>query len=295
MRFHESYNVEDGEKFSSKIELKFFRHDDKESRDTTRERLNEDGDVDAHVRLTEGGRMHAKEEAEIESISQAVAFGSGRDRTQETALYHMAGKLPEITGLESLEELKSKVGASKLVIDSRLAFTLEGGNEYSTEATKALRENRLMKFMVEESDALAAQVGDVESSTYSRQAAQIATLVEKYIQIAPRFDKLAHDEEKEYENVMYRFMGTHQGVGECFLSKIIEKTKGVSERDRFVEVIEHGGFDFSEGFKVDITTPSGGTSPTVRISYAKDIGNEDVFEFDEEVPLETITQIACGN
>jgi len=85
---------------TSRIVLKFFRHGQKES---TKEIADND------ILLTEQGRATAMSKAEVDSIEQSVAFGSPRIRTQETAILKMAGKSEDITGNESLDELKEKI------------------------------------------------------------------------------------------------------------------------------------------------------------------------------------------
>ena len=87
--------------YTSKIELIFMRHEEKE---------NDKMKSDEEVRLTPAGRMHAKEKAVQDDIGQSMAFGSPRKRTQETAGLVMSGKLEEITGTETLEQLKEKTG-----------------------------------------------------------------------------------------------------------------------------------------------------------------------------------------
>lgn len=298
-------NHEGAEKISSKIAMKFFRHDEKESAIP-----GEPAKPDEEVRLTQKGRIHAKAQATLENIRQAVAFGSPRKRAQETAALHMAGAQDNITGLEDLDELKYKLTpvpavegvtvGSKLMVDQRLNFILEGDSEYSKAANKAFTEGRLMKFLVEESDVLATETGDVVNSTYTKMAASIASVVEKYLMIAPRFDKLVETSPKGYENEMQRFFGTHQSIGESFLAKIIEKTDGVEERDRFVKALKNKGFGFSEGFEIDIVTPENGGEAKIHVSYKKDaeekngeVVNEG-FLIDKDVPLELVHEIAEG-
>jgi hypothetical protein len=292
-------NQEQKEKFSSKIELNFFRHNDKEK--------NADkSKTDEEVLLTDGGRMDAISHAEDTDISQSVAFGSPRMRTQETAALHMAGAMEEITGEETLEQLKAKINAgrdatTKLTVDPRLNFVLEEGkNEYVDAAYKAFGEGRLMKFLVEESDQLAEKAGDNESSTFSRQAANVASIISKYLTIAPRFDGLVNggsNTGQSFEDTMKRFMGTHQSVCECFLAKVIEKTKGVEARDAFVKAVNNKGFDFSEGFKLELVTNSPGEEPKIKIEYkreAKSDGKEtedNNFEFNEEISKGVIEEI----
>ena len=51
--------------------------------------------------------MYSKAKATDGDISQSMAFGGPKERSQETAGLMMAGLKDEITGMESLEELKA--------------------------------------------------------------------------------------------------------------------------------------------------------------------------------------------
>ena len=89
------------------------------------------------MRLIPAGKIHAKEKAEMDDISQSMAFGSPRKRTQETAGLVMSGKLEEITGTETLEELKEKLdkdlplkSGSKIRADDRLNFEVDSASAY---------------------------------------------------------------------------------------------------------------------------------------------------------------------
>ena len=55
---------------------------------------------------------------------------------------------------------------------------------------------------------------------------------------------------------------------ESFLAKLIEKTKGIKERDRFVQALNNQGFDYAEGFDVEIRNKESG-EPIIHISYKK--------------------------
>ena len=59
-----------------------------------------------------------------------------------------------------------------------------------------------------------------KSSTYTTQAQAIASIIQKYYGIAPRFNELVQDESKNYEETMKRFFGSHQGVLESFLGQV---------------------------------------------------------------------------
>ena len=276
------------EKFSSQIRLRFFRHSEKEAK--------KEGQTDEEIRLTPGGRKLSAQKADIEDIGQAVAFGSPRKRAQETAGLVMAGKLDEITGEESLEELKAivdndlKVG-SKIATDKRLDFILDAKSEYGKKAHEAFGQKRMLKFLVEESDQLAKELGVEDQTTYSGSASAIAQIIEKYIKIAPRWDELVKDEKKGYDKNLERFFGSHLSVPDSFLAKLIEKTKGIEERNKFVQALDNHGSDYAEGFGVNIINIKN-KKPIINIDYKKEKEGQNVYEFNEEIPVEMIEEIA---
>lgn len=284
--------IENLEAPKAKIELHFFRHDEKES-----DKLKSD----IEIRLTEDGKNHAISLSDRDTnLSQSVAFGSPRKRTQETASLRMAGFHDEITGSETLEELKEKLNndlkyGSKLNVDQKLDFNLPESGEYLEEGLATFKEGKLLKWLVDKSDKRFEELNVEEGYfSYSNQAKQIAQIIEKYLNILPRWKQLVEDKDKKYEPEMERFMGTHQTVGECFLAKVIELTKGIEERDIFVEVLDGGGFDFSEGFEVDIVESDNG--PQVHVKYRKvSEDSNHSFEFDENIPLEVLETIIGKN
>ena len=286
--FENKENKEQIKDYTSKIELVFMRHDEKE---------NDKTKSGEEVRLTLAGKMHAKEKAEQDDIRQLVAFGSPRKRTQETAGLVMSGKLEEITGMETLEELKEKLdkdlplkSGSKIRVDDRLNFEADFTSNYGKKVLDAVKNEKYLKFLVEDSDRLAREENDDKSSTYTKQAQAIASIVEKYYDIAPRFNELVQDEDKGYEDTMKRFLGSHQGILESFLAKIIEKTKGVEERDKFVQVLNNQGFDYAEGFEIDIKNKEWG-EPSIHLLYKKEKEGKTIFEFDEDLPKEIIDSL----
>lgn len=297
-------NKEQIKDYTSKIELIFMRHDEKE---------NDKTKSDEEVNLTSEGKMHAKDKAWQDNISQSMAFGSSRKRTQETAGLVMSGKLKEITGNETLEELKSKLdknlpleSGSKIKMDERLNFKADISSNYGKKALEAVKNKTYLKFLVEASDKLAKEENDYKSSTYASQARSIASIVQKYYGIAPRFNEIVQDKNNNYEDTLKRFFGSHQGVLECFLAKIIEKTKGVEQRDKFVQALNNQGFDYAEGFDIEIKNKESG-EPTIHILYKKEkeveVSNDGkvarkiktVFEFDEDVDKEILLSMAENN
>lgn len=285
-------NIEQVKDYTSKIELFFRRHDEKE-KDTTKS--------DEEVRLTPAGKIHAKEEAWQDDISQSMAFGSSRKRTRETAGLIMSGKLEEITGTETLEELKEKLdkdlplkSGSKIRVDDRLNFEADSNSNYVKKAIEAIKKGEYLKFLVEKSDESAKEENDSKSSTYTKQAQNIASIFEKYYGIAPHFNELVQDKNKNYEDTMKRFLGSSQGVLESFLAKLIEKTKGIEERDKFVQALNNQGFDYAEGFDVEIKNKESG-EPTIHLSYKKEKDGETIFEYNEDIDKDMLLRIAESN
>lgn len=247
-----------------KIELHFFRHSIKESNDVT---LPDD----ESVKLSQAGRDLAIEKSfDDVNLSQAVAFGSPRVRTQESALYMMTGNEDDITGTESLEELKTKVNrdlrvGSKIGVDERLNFSDSNDTPVGKAMNDAYARGEYVKFMVEQSDELAKETNDESGANYSAKAAQIAQIIEKYVGIAPKWQKLVSDESKGYSDTMERYMGTHASVSEAFLAKVIEITEGVEARDKFISKYSNG-FDYLEGFEANIIQESD-HEPMVEIRF----------------------------
>jgi len=176
--------------------------------------------------------------------------------------------------------------------DRRLGFGLKNP-EYKAAVMEASKNKSLLKFMVEKSDQMAEAVGDTESSTYSRAAANIAEVLKKYVRIAGKFDQLAQDPAKQYDKVMERFLGSHASIVDSFLCKAVEKIKGTRERDKLVAALGEGeGFKTAEGYEVSIDSLSGQDQPRVRLKFSRENDDpEKSYELDEEVPLEVLDDI----
>ena len=77
---------------------------------------------------------------------------------------------------------------------------------------------------------------------------------------------------------------------ESFLAKVIEKTMGIKERDNFVKALNDQGFDYAEGFEIDIKNKELG-EPTIHLLYKKEKEGKTIFEFDEDLPKEIIDSL----
>ncbi len=273
---------------ASRIVLHFLRHGKKGKAEN-----------DYEVRLTPEGRKEAVGKAAETNVSQAMAFGSPRKRTQESAALMMAGAEDDITGDESFEELAQKLNegikvGSKIFADKRLDFTIDESSPAGQKEMEAYTSKRWMPFLINESDNLAKVLDDKGISTYSRMAGAVADIVRKYIEVEGRWHGLVNDEGKKYDEMLERFLGSHQGVTESFLSKIIEKTQGSLERDKFVAAVNNQGFDFLEGFDVEIKKNSADGAPAIRIKFEKkDDEDKVIFSFDQDVPASVIDEISA--
>lgn len=268
----------------STVELNFFRHDEK------------DGD-----KLTIAGRHNAVIEGNNEDNDNihSVSFGSPKARSRETALLRRWGSKLSTDFIDSyttvnelaeeinkLEEIK--VG-SKTNTRKELDFKLDKGPILDA-ATKAINENRYFDWLVHENSNF-IPAGSKEDWSLNRQAANIASEIDRYVKISVRFDKLVEEKGAKYGNKMERFLGSHSGVLESFLIKVIEKTKGTEEAERFAQVVPEG-FNFSEDFSAKITTKTKGGEPTIHIKYnRKDADGKTTYELDEDVPLSVIQEI----
>lgn len=269
----------------SKIELHFFRHSIKESFGVS--------GAGATVPLSPVGRELAKANAfENVNLGQAVAFGSPRIRTQETAGFMLSGGLDNITGEETLDELKDKLNAdilvgSKIGVDNRLDFTDIEETPVGESNYNASRENVYTKHLVENSDRIAKESGDISGADYSSKASDIAKIIEKYIKISPRWHELSNDKSKNYTDKLERYFCSHQGVLESFLAKVIEKDDGIEARDAFVNMAGHQGFDYTEGYTVIIENQN--NSPKIFVEYKTEKG-----EIKKEITPEIIRNIIEG-
>lgn len=234
----------------SKVILEFFRHGNKEKM----------AGPDEQIILSEKGREQAQVKGQVLSPRSEVSlgFGSPRIRTQETA-YRIMLANEDIVPDMSLEEIKKRISdemgmvhMKKMIEDDRLNFALSG--QVDVEGVQAYNEGRYLDWMLKESDTSARKYKDMTSTVYTRQVAGIAELCKRYLSVGAAFNRLVAKTNKyeEQNNQLERYMGTHGGVVDSFVSKILEVTKGTEERDKFLDAVGPGGFAETQGIRVEI-------------------------------------------
>lgn len=290
---------EESKKQAEELALRYYPPEDRERMvEDVGRLLTEEG---RKLALERGPEYFPEELVDIEDIrrlTQAVGFGSPRIRTQETVALIMGAGI--VTGEENLEELKKKLNeglrvGSKISIDPKLDFFVDENTELGQLHAKAYKEGRLLDFLVHESDELAKKTGDKKTTTYSRSAAQIARIIQKYITVEKNWDSIYQKKKEKYSGpIIARFLCSHQTVLECFLAKVIEKKRGIKERDEFIAALDKRGFDVLEGFTVQIFTPKENgnpENPEIIIKYKKTKNGKVLYEFEEKINKDLIEEI----
>lgn len=268
-------NMEGEKVIETKIVLEFMRHG---------KRDKDDPRPDEKVRLNQEGRQMAQDKGrELNPQAEvAVAWGSQLERAQETSLHAMLPEIDVNASLEEMEELiaeEQKVG-KKLVVDARLGYDLSGPS--GEESLKAFKEGRYLSHMIEKSDQLAIEMNDKISTTYIRHAGNLAELIYRYSKIGNNFNRIASEQKGKYDqfgNQLERYLGTHSGITELFLAKVMEKNGGTEKRDEFIKSLGNG-FKETEGMRVEISNT--GKGQKILIQYEIN-GKKEELTIDEEL------------
>jgi len=284
-KFFKGEKSPEGEKqIETKVILEFMRHGEKDPNKT------EPIKTDEEIRLTEKGRKMAQEKGEKlnPQAEVALAWGSPKVRTHETALHASFPEIDANASLEEMEELikkEQKVG-KKLIVDPRLSFDLSGPE--GKEMLAAFKEGKYLPFLVESSDERAIATGDKKSSTYSRYAGGIAEIIDRYAIIGNNFNRIASktDKYEEFGNQLERYLASHQGVVEGFVAKILEKQEGKAKRDEFIKSIG-SGFKETEGIHVEII--NSGTDQKIAITYGMN-GDKETIMVGQEIIKEIVNE-----
>lgn len=249
----------------TQIILHFMRHDEKEAA--------QPGQSDLTVELTQKGRAAVIKRGQEKPGQPMVAWaaGSPRIRAAHTALLRMGGATgrftPEMNFAEAKAEAEKELKYGKKVVRlPELNLYWEGTPEFSKKGMEAYKTGRGLDFILHESDGLALQLKDKKSLSYSRVAANYASLIAKQMRVGYNFNQIVTREPskyQEYGNQLERYFGTHQTVSESFYMKVLEKLYGRAKAEEFIEKCRNekgqaNGFDFQEGFEIHIKNNSCG-------------------------------------
>ncbi len=231
--------AENFEVLQTEVNLNIMRHSKKE---------NDPSRPNSELLLTPEGRelAHEKGAGLNPDINVSVAGASPMDRTAETAMLVMGANEDQLGVNDSLEEMEKKIAeelkvGKKLYRDERLGFNLDG--PIYDEGMAAFNAGRYAEWLLNESDALAIKKGDPVSTTYLRQAGNIAELVKRYEIVGDNFHRLALNKEKdgaEFTDHLERYLVTHQTVAECFVSEVIKEKLGAPAREEFISSLKNG-------------------------------------------------------
>ena len=248
--------------------------------------------------------MPLKPEGKMESIahgkeidrlpdSWSIAVGSSRLRAQETAAFTRGAMNPDLVGDESLTEVQEHLGETlpgqKVWTDKRLDMPFVKGE--TPEFDDLLAASNRGEYLARSYELFEAAGEGRNATTYGRQVHNIASLIFRQGEINKKIaERRAHEGAgSETPEAIERFMGTHGGITESFLSEFIQRTKGETQAERFRKLFPQG-FSYNEGMDVRIVSDAGVGEPSVRVTMNVD-SPEEPYTLDETVPLSMIKSI----
>jgi len=256
---------EGGETPETKVVLHFFRHEKKgpKEEDDRNTPLSEEGSKDALAR-------GVQEPAQMEV---ALAGGSPRYRSAHTALDRMVANEGAVTPDMTYDEAKAvvekdmKVG-SKVMLLPELNFEHTGTEGFKDKFIGSINEGRYLEFLYEDSDNVVVEEGDMESLSISRMAGNYASLIAREMRAGNAFNKVVQEKPDKYAdsgNQMERYFGTHAGVTESFVMKVLEKVYGGDRVKEFIDKTrdpkgKDAGFDYQQGITLTIINNGEGRS-----------------------------------
>ncbi len=234
------FSPEKMENIETSVELYIFRH----------------GKKDGAVLSTEGKREAREMGLELGSNKDmSVAGGSPIDRTLESSLRVMMPN--EFEDLDSFSDIESKMDeelkvGKKFYRDNRLGFNIDG--PIADDALKAFGAGDYIKWLYNESDKQAVDKKDPVSTTYLRQTGNIAEVLKKYMKVGDNFNRLVAEKEEyqaEDKNKLERYLGTHQGVVECFVLDVLKRQEGATVANFLADKMGNGWAEL-EGVSINI-------------------------------------------
>ena len=238
-------HAEQEQEFESKVVIELMRHGKREKHPDQAQ------DGGPRLPLTSAGRAQAdaRGEALHPQSEVALGWGSPRDRARETA-YRVMLASEEIGSEDTLEEIEAKIAeelryGKKMIADERLDFHDNG--PIAAAGVAAYHAKQYMP--------------------YTRMAGNVAELVLREASAGKAFNRIASQTDK-YEatgNRLERYMGTHQGIAESFVAKILEEVQGDAAKKEFLDSVG-SGFNETEGAHIEIIN-KGQNDQVIRMTY----------------------------
>lgn len=267
MSFETALALEKEQPIATKVVLEIMRHGKREKGATAEENarnfalpLTQDGREQA---ITRGKEIHPQARV-------ALGIGSDRARAQETAYRVMlAGE--NISANDSFDDIEEEIATEllygkKMIVDERLGFNLFG--PIGVAGNQAFSEGKYMDWVIGESDVLAIEMGDTQSSTWARMSGGMAEIIAREAVVGDSFHRVvARDTKKKYVstgNQIERYVGTHQGNTESFVAKVLEMVRGEAVRDEFIRSVG-SGFAETEGVRIEIINK--GSDQVIEMTY----------------------------
>jgi hypothetical protein len=272
----------------AEIILHIRRHDEKGPKpEPTEEELAAGVDTEPLTPLSNTGKQNAAALGrEDVDLRRAQVIGSPRIRSRHTAAFHMVGGRDEVSGEEEHDELEALIqelgdNQSRFRVDERLDFHDDKSAPLGKALDDAYYAKTYLTTIVNDSDRIARESGGEYESTFTAKAAQVAEMIQKYYEAASRLPAVSeavqsaqaakYGADIEQSTAPFeRFMGTHQGLGESFLLRAVEKVEGVEKRDELLAAIGKEGFGFSEGFDIRIIQTADGTEAKLTYTNTRD-------------------------
>ncbi len=254
----------------TKVVIELFRHSFKE---------NDANRPNSELLLTPKGRELARNHGENlrPYPERAVAGASLLDRTAETAMLTMLADEIDIETDDSLAAMEEKVAnylpvGKKLYRDERLGFTLSDGPAGEA-ALQSFKEGKYIEWLIKDSDKDVLKNRDEVTTSYLRQAGNIAELLERYQAVGNSFHRLVEDKDKleQHGAKLERYLVSHQGVAESFVAKAIEIQEGLAARNQFTTNLGNGWAE-TKGIHIEIINDENGQRSF--ISYQEADGKE---------------------
>lgn len=222
-------NHEKKEGLTPQMRLVFVRHD-----------AHSNTKPDEKSRLTLDGRKHAQGVGRaanpIPEMGSMIV--SPRERTLDTAAREFYSEEKWLSEDVELEEIMEHIPHwKKPKISEFLNYKTDANEKYKEAFYEHFKKDAL-SFLVNESDDMVKELGDLEDHSYSRFAANLAELIKWHVEEKfPQWERIYSKKQDKYQNKTeaQRFLGSHSLILDSFIMKLIEKVEGREGLDRFLE------------------------------------------------------------